>query len=139
MTEQEVKQVIDGLKAEGYSEKEILGSFYKLFQNEELTLDQFDGLVNFMGYHLTDDFKNMSPEDQKTKGFEKTGKPAEGVDAEEVKDAKEVDDGEKDDEPEYGRKVDNDNDKKSEDEDEDEDESESDEEKRAMKLFGLDK
>ena len=112
MTLDEGKKAIEQLKAEGHSEEEILGAFYKMFQNDELTFEELDGVVNLMGYHLTDEFKNMSPEDQKTKGYEETDKPAEGVDEKEVEEAKEID---------------------SNDEPEKEDESE--EKERAMKLF----
>lgn len=119
MTPEELNKAIEQLKAEGYSEQDILGSFYKMFQNDELTLDELDGVVNAMGYHLTDEFKNMSPEDQKTKGFEEVDEPAEGVDKEEVEEAKEVETESED---------------KTED-NKDEVESEEEEKERAMKLF----
>ena len=118
MTLDEGKKAIEQLKAEGHSEEEILGAFYKMFQNDELTFEELDGVVNLMGYHLTDEFKNMSPEDQKTKGYEETDKPAEGVDEKEVEEAKEID---SNDEPEK--------------DDESEKEDESEEKERAMKLF----
>ena len=118
MTLDEGKKAIEQLKAEGHSEEEILGAFYKMFQNDELTFEELDGVVNLMGYHLTDEFKNMSPEDQKTKGYEETDKPAEGVDEKEVEEAKEID---SNDEPEK--------------DDESEKEDESEERERAMKLF----
>lgn len=115
MTVDEMKQAISQLKADGHNDDEILGAFYKMFQNDKLDLEQFEGVVNLMGYHLTDDFKAMSPEDQKTKGYEEVDEPAEGVSNEEVQEAKEE---EPEDEPE----------EKPEDD-------ESDEEKKAMKLF----
>lgn len=127
MTVNEMQKAIEQLKAEGHSEEEILGGFYKMFQNDELTLDELDGIVNLMGYHLTDEFKAMSPEDQKTKGYEETEEAAEGVDKEEVEDAKEED---------KGNEEDKGSDEEKEEKPEEDKEDESDEEKRAMKLFG---
>lgn len=121
MTPEELKKAIDQLKAEGHSEEEILGSFYKMFQNDELTLDELDGIVNMMGYHLTDEFKGMSPEDQKTKGYKEVDEPAEGVDEKDVEEAKETDKAPEENKPEEKKE---------------ETESEEDEEARAMKLFG---
>lgn len=147
MTLEEGKKAIEQLKAEGHSEDEILGAFYKMFQNDKLTLEELDGMVNLMGYHLTDDFKAMSPEDQKTKGYEETEEPAEGVGSEEVEEAKETESGEKaetegnnedsntDNSEDSG---DSDNSEDSDDDDDEEFEEDSDEEKEyAMKkLFG---
>lgn len=70
MTLDEANKVINGLKAEGHSEEEILGAFYKMFQNDEIDINGLEGLVEAMGWHLTEEFKAMSPEDQKTKGYE---------------------------------------------------------------------
>lgn len=129
MTETEIQKSIEQLKAEGHSEEEILGGFYKMFQNDELTLDELDGIVNVMGYHLTDEFKAMSPEDQKTKGYEETDEPAENVDKEQVEDAKENEGGEK---PEAG----DDSDKGEGEKKPESEEDDSEEKERAMKLFG---
>lgn len=126
MTTQEMQSAIEQLKAEGHDEETILGAFYRMFQEEQLTLDELDGVVNLMGYHLTDEFKAMSPEDQKTKGYEETGeeeKP-EDVDAGE---GKELTDGGKEVVDESEKEDESDKPDKSDD---------SDEEARAMKLFG---
>lgn len=130
MTVTDMQKAIEQLKAEGHSEEEILGGFYKMFQNDQLTLDELDGIVNLMGYHLTDEFKAMSPEDQKTKGYEETDEAAEGVDKEEVEEAKETD-ADTEEKSESEDKSENED-----DEDKSEDEDESDEEAKAMKLFG---
>lgn len=119
MTPEELNKAIEQLKAEGHSEEEILGAFYKMFQNDELTLDELDGITNAMGYHLTDEFKSMSSEEQKTKGYEE-----QTVDKEEVEDAKEIEPEEKEDEDNGDGK------------DEEDEEDEEDEKERAMKLFG---
>lgn len=133
MTPEELNKAIEQLKAEGHSEEEILGGFYKMFQNDQLTLDELDGIVNAMGYHLTDEFKNMSPEDQKTKGYEETEEPAEGVDKEDVNDAKETDESDESENKNEDDKSENESDDNDKSESE---EDESEEEKRAMKLFG---
>jgi len=127
MTLDEGKKAIEQLKAEGHSEEDILGAFYKMFQNDELTFEELDGVVNLMGYHLTDEFKAMSPEDQKKKGYEETEEPAEGVDKEEVEEAKETD-GKDEEESESVEKK--------EEKSDDGEEDESEEKERAMKLFG---
>lgn len=128
MTVEEMKKAISQLKAEGHNDEAILGAFYKMFQDDKLTLEQLDGIVNLMGYHLTDEFQAMSPEDQKTKGYEEVDEPAEGVDKEQVEEAKETEPAE-----DKGESPEGDSENKPEPESEPEDESE--EEKRAMKLF----
>ena len=70
MTVEEGKKAIEELKAQGNSEEEIAGSFYLMFVDGKINVEQLDALVNLLGYHLTEEFKNMSPEDQMTKGFE---------------------------------------------------------------------
>jgi len=131
MTLDEGKKVIEQLKAQGNSEEAILGAFYKMFQNEELTFDELDGMVNLMGYHITDEFKNMSPEDQKTKGYEETEEPAEGVDKEEIEDAKEAEKGEPEEKPAPAGDEKSESDEKSDDKEEEKDEDED----KAMELF----
>lgn len=123
MTPEEMKKAIEQLKATGASEEEILGGFYKMFQDDKLTIDELEGITNLMGYHFSDEFKAMSPEDQKTKGYEETEEPAEGVEKEEVEEAKETEPEEKPEE------------KESEEKEPEKEEDDSEEEKRAMKLF----
>lgn len=123
MTIEEMKKAISELKAEGHEEEEILGAFYKMFQDDKLTIDELDGIVNLMGYHLTDEFKAMSPEDQKTKGYEEVEDTEEESGKELTDDGKEA----------SGNDDDTEEDKLEEDDDE---EDESEEEARAMKLFG---
>lgn len=115
MTGQDFNKVVEQLKAEGYDEKAILGSFYRMFQEDEITLDELEGMVTLMGYHLTEEFKAMSPEDQKTKGVRETD------------DKEDLPEGMTDGGKEF-------NEDEAEAEDDDDDDSE--EEKKAMKLFG---
>ena len=117
-----MKKAIEQLKATGASDEEILGGFYKMFQDDKLTIDELEGITNLMGYHFSDEFKAMSPEDQKTKGYEETEEPAEGVEKKDIEEAKESDESEDKPEDKFEGKS-------------EEEEDESEEEKRAMKLF----
>lgn len=124
MTLDEVNNAIKELKAQGWTEQDILGSFYAMFKEDKINIDELEALCDVLGYKLTEEFKNMSPEDQKTKGYEEVDEPAEGVSEDEVEDAKEIDksDDEYDDES---------NDKSDMSEDDDE-------EKKVRKLYGYD-
>lgn len=70
MTEQEVLEAIEELKQQGFTEDEFLLVFYTMFQNDDINLEQLAYLVDLFGYELTEEFLAMSPEDQKTKGYE---------------------------------------------------------------------
>ena len=138
MTIDEAKKAFDEMRAQGADDNAILGTLYSMFQDDKIDVNQLGALVNVLGYELTEDFKKMSPEDQKTKGYEEgeEDKPAEGVTKEEVEKAKEFGDDE-------DEKSDDDEDEESDDdEDEESDDEESDEEKErkeAERLFGFDK
>lgn len=71
MTGEEAKQVLEMLKKQGYKDEELLGSFYLMFVNDQISIEELENLSNAIGYRLADDFKKMSPYDQKTKGFER--------------------------------------------------------------------
>lgn len=117
MTVDEAKESFEALKAQGATKEDILGTLYLMYGKDELDFNQFEALVNVLGYDITDEFKALSDEDKKTKGW------ITDASEEEVKEAKEFGD--------------------DEDEDEDEDESEiPDEEKEkaeAERLFGFSK
>ena len=114
MTLEEGKQAIAELKSEGNSEEEILYGFYRMFQEGEIDINILEALTHLVGYELTEEFKNMSPEDQKTKGYEE----------EEVEDAEEK-----------AEAIEDMN--ESEEAEEPEEAEEEDEKDKAMKLFGL--
>lgn len=122
MTIDEAKKTFDEMKAQGATEDEILGTLYLLFQKEDLDLNQLESLINVLGYELTESFKAMTPEDQKTKGFETTDEKAENVSSEDVEKAKEFGD-------DPGEKA---NDKK-----EDEDSEDKESEENLNRLFGM--
>lgn len=114
MTREEAKQAIEELKAQGFSEDEMLLTFYTMFQDDKLNVEQLGNLVELIGYELSEEFLAMSPEDQKTKGYEEV-KDEENLTEEEIEDAKEV-------EPEEKEKT---------------SEPSGDDEEKAKKLFGI--
>lgn len=127
MTIDEAKKAFDEMRAQGADDNAILGTLYSMFQDDKIDVNQLGALVNVLGYELTEDFKKMSPEDQKTKGYEEgeENKPAEGVTKEEVEKAKEFGD---------------DEDEESDDEKSDDEKSDEEKErKEAERLFGFDK
>lgn len=128
MTIEEGKKAVAELKSEGYNEEEILASFYAMFQNDEIDIHILEALTHIVGYELTDEFKNMSPEDQKTKGYEEKEVPNAEEKAEEMNEAAE-EQGEAE-EAEETEEAGN---------EEGSEGSEEDERKKAMKLFGLNK
>lgn len=126
MTINEAKEAIAELKAQGNTEEEIAGSFYLMFCDGKIDVNQLDALVNLLGYHLTEEFLAMPEEEQKTQGFEKKDEAAEGISDKEVDEAK-------DDET---NPVKSEAKEESEESEEAEEAEEEDEEKKAMKLFG---
>lgn len=66
----EINKAFDEMRAQGADDNAILGTLYSMFQDGKINIRQLGGMVNMLGYELTDEFKNMSPEDQKTKGYE---------------------------------------------------------------------
>ena len=128
MTHQEAEKMLAELKQGGMSEEEILGALYKMFQNDEITIEGLEGLVETLGWHFTEEFRNMSPEDQKTKGYEEVDDEEE-VSEEVVEAAKEH--------PTKENEVAESNPQASESKPEGKEEA--DESEDAMKLFGLNK
>ena len=134
MTKEEATKFFDEQKANGMSEEEILAVLYKMYQDDKIDLDQLEALCAVMGYEFTDEFKNMSEEDKKTKGIEEAGDDEDEAPTKEVEEKSEEVEDEFD---ESEEDEDDDNNasapaKDGEDEDDDEDE-----EKKAKKLFGL--
>ena len=70
MTMEDLNGLIEELKQEGNSEEDIVAGFYKMFQDDKINFEQLEALVHQVGWEITDEFRNMSAEDQKTKGFE---------------------------------------------------------------------
>ena len=114
MTYEEAQKAIESLKAEGYSEEEILIVFHDMFRDGKMTIDELKEMVGLIGYEITEKFLNMSEEEQK--------EPLYDILDEEPSDKE--DEGDKEEE--------------GKEKTEPETESESEEEK-ARKLFGLNK
>lgn len=70
MTVDEGQKVIEQFEAEGKTKEEIAGAFYLLFRDGKIDINGLEGLVNLLGFELDDEFKAMSPEDQKNYGYE---------------------------------------------------------------------
>lgn len=118
MTLEEAKHALDELKAQGETDESILKTLYLMYTHDKMTLDDLRIFTELLGYKFTDEFEAMSDEDKKTKGLTQEDEAAEGVDKEEVEDAKEYTEGEK----------------KADDESKDDDDD-----KRAARLFGFNK
>ena len=58
------------MMANGTSEDDMLGILYLMFQDDKISLDELEALIDKLGYEFSDEFKNMRPEDQKKKGYE---------------------------------------------------------------------
>lgn len=58
MEEKEIQSLIEQLKATGLNEEEIMDVFYKAFTDGEMDRKDLETLSEYMGYELTDDFKN---------------------------------------------------------------------------------
>lgn len=123
MTIEEAKEALEELKQEGNSEEDLLKMLYIMYTDGKIRLSDLRTFVGLLGYEFTDEFEAMSEEDKKKHGFKKTDEPAEGVDKEDIEEAKEYgdDEGEK---PESESKA-------------DDDDEEDDDEKKAARLFGF--
>jgi hypothetical protein len=133
MTPEEAKSAIDTLKKDGLGDEEILYSFYRMFQDDKITIEGLEGLVETLGWHLTEEFKAMSPEDQKTKGYEEIeDEGGEGATETEIEAVKEYPD-KADEVSDTNPQTDGSEETKAEPASTDD----KDEEKEAMKLFGM--
>lgn len=111
MTVEEAKKMIEELKAQGETEEDIVAGFYAMFCEGDIDVNELGDLVQLVGYELTDEFKNLSDEDKKTKGW-----------AEDPEDAKELEEGEEEESAEEEKPA---------------EESEESDDEKARKLFGL--
>lgn len=136
MTIEEAKKALEQLKSEGKTDEEILGGMYLMFADGTMTLSDLRTLTELLGYEFTEEFEALSDEDKKKRGFESTDEPAEGVDKEDVEDAKEF--GDDDDEGEKAKEEDDSQPQsESEPKADEADDEEEDDEKKAARLFGF--
>ena len=70
MTQEEAKKAIEELRTQGATDENIVAAMYMMFRDGNIDVNQLADLVKLVGYELTDEFMNMSPEEQKTKFFE---------------------------------------------------------------------
>lgn len=133
MTIEEAKKALEQLKSEGKTDEEILGGMYLMFADGTMTLSDLRTLTELLGYEFTEEFEALSDEDKKKRGFESTDEPAEGVDKEDVENAKEFGD----DEGEKKEEDDSQPQSESEPKADEADDEEEDDEKKAARLFGF--
>lgn len=137
MDNEEIKSLIEQLKATGLGEEEIMDVFYKTFEKGKMDRKDLETLANEMGYELTDEFKNDEHLDPiETEGEETT----------DLDDAKELKPGETKDE--FKDRIDDmdtveddevkgDEDSDGVEDNKDDDENEEEEWKEAQKLFKI--
>ena len=64
MTIQEVMEVIEALKKQGNSDDDIARSFYLMYVDNKININQFKALLGVLGYCLPNVFWDMEPEQQ---------------------------------------------------------------------------
>lgn len=69
MTVEETKRAFAELKAQGQTDEDILATLYVMFADDKISLKELENLINVLGYELTEEFKAMSPEEQKVNGY----------------------------------------------------------------------
>lgn len=141
ITIEEAKKAMDEMMANGTSEDDMLGILYLMFRDDKISLDELEALVDALGYELTEEFKNMSPEDQKTKGYTMKDEAEEGVTDEQIEDTKETQEDEVQGGEDGGNSQDTDNgegkESETKDNKNDEEDVEAEERAKARKLYGF--
>lgn len=118
MTRQEVLKMIDEMKAQGGTEGEILETFYIMYNDKKITLDQFRALANEVGYDLSPEFLS-NPNQPQDVAAQKETTDASEEEIEKSKDYDNIGPADKEGKPSSS-----------------EDSEDEDEESKAMKLFG---
>lgn len=129
MTEQEFKRFVEEQKGTGKSEEDILKVFCFMFREGKLPREQFEAVVEALGYEMSEELKSLPDDELKEKILVKKDEgDAEGdtVDPEgsepPAADSEDKPETESDEEEEEG---------------EEEEEEEEDEKSKAMRLYGL--
>ena len=65
MTVKEINEVIEYLRKEGNGDEDIAASFYLMFAEKKIDLNQFRALLSVLGYELSEDFLKLSEEEQR--------------------------------------------------------------------------
>lgn len=117
MNEEQIKSLVDQLKAAGLEEEDIMDVFYSTFTKGKMDRKDLETLANYMGYELTDDFKNDPTPDPI-----ESQEDGEEISKEDLEDVKEIDEDETPEE--FEEKIEDIKEGESVTEDEDEDEDE---------------
>lgn len=64
MTIQEVIEAIEALKEQGNSDDDIAMSFYLMYVDEKININQFKALLSVLNYSLPNSFWDMENEEQ---------------------------------------------------------------------------
>lgn len=99
MDKTEMESLVKQLKAAGLNEEQIMETFFETFQEGKMDRKDLEACAEFMGYELTDEFKNDETPDPIAVG----GK--EGISKEAAEEAKEIEPGES--KEEFKEKLDN--------------------------------
>lgn len=75
MTPEELQEAIAELKAQGASEEDIAASFYLMFSEGKVNLDQFVALLDAIDYELDEEFLNMDEQTQRTFALNNESEP----------------------------------------------------------------
>lgn len=65
MTVKEFNKFLDEMREKGYTDQMILIVLYSMYANHEFTTEEYENLINVMGYEFSDEFKNMSEEEKR--------------------------------------------------------------------------
>lgn len=78
MTIDEARKTIAELKAQGSDEDQLIGIFYQMYKDRKIEIQEFEALMNLIGYHLSEEFLRMSDEEQMNLENEPNPQEAEG-------------------------------------------------------------
>lgn len=65
MTLKDVIDSIEELRKQGNSDEDIAASFYMMFADKKIDINQFIALLEVLGYELSQEFLNLSEEEQR--------------------------------------------------------------------------
>lgn len=65
MTIKEVEEAIEILKQQGNNDEDIAASFYLMYVDNKIDINQFKALLAVLGYKLVDDFEKLSEKEQR--------------------------------------------------------------------------
>lgn len=70
MTIEELEQVFETLRKEnGATDDDLLGTCYLLYQENKITTEQLEAMIDVLGYEFTPEFVAMSEEDKHIYGY----------------------------------------------------------------------